>query len=491
MKHKYKLLMVLVIACSGCEDQLNVAPISNLTTDTYFVNEADAKSALTGAYSQLNFIYRDENIVTPNIVGADDGIPFLTGNADRRALWSYNILPTNTFVGNIWSAAYTGIQRANIVITRTPGIPMDESLRNRFIAEAKYLRAIHYFNLVRFFGGVPLVADETTSVENLNIGRASRDEVYDFIESDLTDAEDVLPESYGAADVGRATRGAAKGLLAKVYLTRAGASASPYWAMAAEKAKEVIDAGTYGLWENFADAFALANKGGKESVFEIVYLTDVSGTNFSTGYAPRGAPIVPNNGSGILRVSKQLYDLYLDEDKRKSVTFLTSYTTPGSGVVVNLSPTDADPARATSFWKLSDPSSRVGGQAGKSFPYMRFSEVLLIYAEAVNEANGGPSADAYLAFNSVRERAGLNPLVDLTQAQFREAVLQERRLELAFEGHRWFDLARTARLVDAVAAETSFGRAPAIQPYNALFPIPQREIDANTALRDQQNEGYF
>jgi len=125
---------------------------------------------------------------------------------------------------------------------------------------------------------------------------------------------------------------------------------------------------------------------------------------------------------------------------------------------------------------------------GTSWPYMRYSELLLIYAEALNEANNGPGIDAYKAINKVRNRAGLPSLDGLSKSQFKEAVLQERRVELCFEGHRWFDLVRTGRLEEAVKSENSFNRNAQIKSHHNLFPIPQREVDANRALG--QNDGY-
>jgi starch-binding outer membrane protein, SusD/RagB family len=489
MKAKYSYLLSLLLAVMGCEDQLNLAPKNNLTSATYYKTADDAKAALSAAYGQLGLVYRDETIVTPNVVGADDGIPFLTGNANRVAFWNYAIIPANTFVFNIWSQSYIAIQRSNIVIERLPAIPMDETLKARYVAEAKFLRALHYFNLVRFFGEVPLVLNETTTLRNIAVPRNKVDDVYTQIETDLKEIESVLPKNYAGAnaDIGRVTQGAAKGLLAKVYLTRAGANTgSPFWAQAATKAKEVMDLGGYSLWPNYADVFALANKGGRESIFEVQYITNILGTNFSTGFAPRGAPIVPNNGSGILRVSGSLFDSYLAADRRRNVTFLTSYVS--NNTTVNLSTTDSNPANAISFWKLADPTSTVAGNAGKSFPYMRYSEILLIYAEALNEANSAPTAEAYSAVNEVRRRAGLPDLVGLTQSQFREAIYLERRLELCFEGHRWFDLVRTGKLIEAVKAENSFNRNANIQAFNVLLPIPQQERDSNPNL--SQNTGY-
>ena len=481
----FSVFLILI----GCVPDLDLASKSNVSVGTYYQTPSDAKAAVVSMYSMLRSMYRDEVLITPNVVAADDGIPFLTGNADRVALWNYNLVPTNTFSGNIWQQAYQAIQRSNIIISRIPPIAMDETTKQGYVGEAKFLRAMHYFTLVQCFGGVPLVLKETTGLAEATIARATKDEVYKQIETDLKEAETALPKTYTGADVGKATQGAAKGLLAKVYLTWAGTdAASPYWALAAAKAKEVMDLGLYNLWDNYSDAFSLASRGGKESLFEVLYITDLAGNNFTTGYAPRGAPIVPGNGSGIFRVSPSLFNSYSTNDKRKPVTFLTSFVHPTTKVVTTLSVTDTDPAKGVSFWKLADLTSTVAGNGGKSAPILRYAEVLLIYAEALNEAGKGPTPQAYEALNKVRARAGLDPLSGLTYQTFKEAVWLERRLELCFEGQRWFDLVRTGRLLTAVKAETSFGRATTIQPYHTLMPIPQREMDANPALK--QNEGY-
>jgi hypothetical protein len=488
MKSTYIIFAIIITAVYGCEKKLDLAPVTNPTVNTFYKTPEDAAAAVTGVYSILEDIYTHEAVVTPNMVSADDAVPFLQGNADRRAIWSYNFVSTNSFINNPWALSYQGIQRANVVISRMPGISLDENLKKRYIAEAKFIRAIMYFNLVRFYGGVPIVTNETTSLENVEVPRSTKDEVYALIETDLKEAEAVLPVKHTGTDIGRATQGAARGLLAKVYLTQAGNEvSSPNWAKAAAKAKEVMDMGIYDLWENYADVFDIRNKVGKESLFEVLYLTDVNGNWHTTYWAPRGDPRVPSNGFGTVRPTKNLYDLYAANDKRKPVTFLTSYVNPTNGATVNLSIDDPNPAVAISFWKLADLTSKVGGGGGKSFPYLRFPDILLVYAEALNEVNG-PVMEAYAALNRVRARAGLAPLSGLTKAQFKDAVLTERRLEFVLEGNRWFDLVRTGRLVDAVKAETSFGRNPLIQPHHVLFPIPQREIGANTSL--VQNPGY-
>lgn len=478
-------MLGLLLLSTACEKQLDLFPVTNLTSATYYQSAADALAAVNACYAHLNSSYGVvDGLMFIDLVTTDDAVPFLTGAADRPLLWRYNITPSNSFV-NQYSTAYAGINRSNTVMDRLPGIAMDEALKKRYVAEAKFVRALHYFNLVRLYGDVPLVTQETTSLDGLNVSRAPIAEVYDLIEADLKEAETTLPKTYPASDAGRATQGAAKGLLAKVYLTRAGTSkGSPYWTLAAAKAKEVIDLGVYDLWANYADVFSLATKGGKESVFEIQYLTDVRGHSFGTHYGVRAIALYPGPGSGAARVSPSLFNAYTAADKRRSVAFQTSYTL--GGVTTNLSVTDPDPTKAVSFQKMWDRTARTSG--GLSAHVLRFADVLLMYAEALNEANNGPVAEAYAALNRVRSRAGLSLVSGLEYGTFREAVWQERRLEFPFEWQRRFDLVRTGRLLDAVKAENSFSRNATIQAFHVLLPIPLSEMDANPSLK--QNPGY-
>ncbi|WP_138991740.1 RagB/SusD family nutrient uptake outer membrane protein [Larkinella sp. C7] len=475
------LLLVVALLATACESQLDLSPVTNLTNATYYKTADDAKAALGACYNAIGNL--DPNL---DITTTDDAIPFLTGDANRPLLWRYDITPANTFV-SLYSPAYRGINRSNTVIDRLPGIAMDETLKKRYIAEAKFLRALHYFNLVRLYGDVPLVTKETTSLEGLELPRSPANDIYALIEADLKEAESILPVTYPASESGRATQGAAKGMLAKLYLWRAGTTAgSPFWTQAATKAKEVIDQGVYALYDNYADAFALTARGGKENIFEVQYLTDVRGHNIGRGFGVRAALIYPSGGAGIARVSASLFNAYSANDKRKPVTFITSYVY--NGVTTNLSITDPDPTKAVSFQKLWDKTAKTNGGEGTSIPILRYSDVLLMQAEALNEVNNGPTAEAYAAINKVRIRAGLTALTGLNYQQFKEAVLLERRLELTFENNRRFDLIRTGKLVEAVKADNTFNRNPVIKPFHVLLPIPQVDMDANPSL--VQNPGY-
>ncbi|KQS30858.1 RagB/SusD family nutrient uptake outer membrane protein [Dyadobacter sp. Leaf189] len=478
---RYLIYLLPALLTMSCESKLDLTPVTNLTNATYYKTAEDAKAALGACYAAIGNLDPFADLVT-----TDDAIPFLTGAADRPQLWRYEITTANSFIAQ-YAGGFRGINRSNIVIDRLPGITMDEALKTRYIAEARFLRALHYFNLVRWYGGVPIVTSETASLEGLEVEKASVEEVYKLIIDDLTAAESVLPATYPASDVGRATKGAAMGILAKVYITMAGTNRqSPYWAQAVAKLKQVIDSGVYDLYANFADAFALTARGGKENVFEVQYLTDVRGHGQGRGYGVRGALIYPSGGSGIARPTKSLFDLYSAEDARKPVTFLTSYTY--NGTTTQLSITDPDFTKAVSFQKLWDKTAKTSGGEGTSIPILRYSDLLLLYAEALNEVNNGPTAEAYAALNKVRTRAKLAALTGLTYQSFKEAVWLERRLELTFENHRRFDLLRTGKLIDAVKAETTFNRNPKIQPFHVLFPFPQSDTDANPKLK--QNEGY-
>lgn len=474
---KHLILLCLIGLMTSCE-VLDQKPESNFTPANFYKNADDAKAAVSAVYDPLNnanlysqvmWILQDQ--ATDD---AEWGNGRSTANQPKNDLDKYTFTPaTNTFQA-IWSTVYSAINRANAVITRLPAVPMDEVLKARYMAEAKFMRGFYYFTLVRLFGGVPIMTTETTSLNDLSVARASVDEVYTLIVQDFTEAETVLPASYTGADRGRATKGAATAFLAKVYLTRQD------WAKAAAKAKEVIDSGQYDLWANFADAFLIANKNGKEAVFEMQALSGGFGEgSWMQGYMrPNFDRVNGVAGFGDDPATENLYRAYRDDDKRRNVTLrLYSATSTPAAPASVLFP--------CYVYKYLDPAATGNADGGNNYPIIRYPDVLLMYAEALNEL-GANNAEAYATINRIRNRAGLPNLTpNLTQAQFRDSVLLERRLELAFEGHRWYDLARTKRLISAMKAQN-----PAINvaEHHYLFPIPQTERDVNPKL--EQNPGY-
>ncbi|CCH52057.1 RagB/SusD domain protein [Fibrisoma limi BUZ 3] len=465
-----------LFSLSACE-VLEQIPESSFTPDNFYKNADDARAAVSSVYDPLNSSNLFGQVVWILQDQATDDAEWgggrSTANQAKNDLDKHTFTPATSTFQSIWTTTYQGINRTNAVIERVPGITMDETLKARYIAEAKFMRAFYYFSLVRLFGGVPLVLQETKSLNNLNVARASVDDVYKQIVQDFTDAEAVLPATYTGADRGRATKGAATAFLAKVYLTRRD------WTNAVTKAKQVIDSGTYDLWTTFPEVFLIANKNGKESVFEMQAL----GGGFSEGSLMQGYMRPPFDrvngvaGFGDDPPTENLYRTYRPDDKRRDVT-LKLYSATS---------TPAAPASITFpcyVYKYLDPSATGNGEGSNNYPILRYADVLLMYAEALNEQNG-PTADAYAAINRIRRRAGLADLSGLTKDQFRDAILLERRLELAFEGHRWYDLVRTGRLIDAMKAQNP---SIVVPESHLLYPIPQTERDVNPQLT--QNPGY-
>ncbi|GAB3262171.1 RagB/SusD family nutrient uptake outer membrane protein [Larkinella harenae] len=476
--NRFFLLAALALGLGACS--LDETPPSSLAPVNFYTNAADAAAAVNAVYDIANQVGdQSRNFIIMGDLPGDDMDP-LSNNADRVQIWSFQTIPTNSVVTQTWQIIYQGINRSNAAIDRIPGISMDENLKKRLVGEAKFLRAYYYFYLVRWYGGVPLMLTETQSLSaGKNVARASADEVYAQIIKDLTDAEASLPDKFSGADLGRVTAGAAKAMLARVYLTRKD------FPNARTKAKEVIDNAAkygYGLFDRYIDVFAISNKNGKESVFEIQFVGGGTGqgSGMVTYFAPENSPVT-GRGFGSFFPTMDLYNSFKTGDKRQEL-YINSYV-DGAGKTVNT---------FQHFNKYVDPSARTFGDANNNFPIIRYADVLLMFAEAENEISG-PTAAARDAANPIRRRAFGLPLttastVDfsatLTKEAFRQALWDERRWEFYAEGHRWFDLVRTDRLVPVLKAKGKTN----ITETHKLFPIPQRERDLNPNLT--QNPGY-
>ena len=293
MKTTYILAGLLALTLTACKEKfLNLAPVSAVNTSSYYQTQSDILTALNGAYGALQFNGQYGQLYVVAEIPSDDTTPVLSGSVtDQDEFDKFYVRTTNPFILARWSDGYRGIYRCNTVVDRIAGITMDETLKKRIVGEAKFLRALMYFNLVRVFGDVPLVLTEITDpLQGYEYGRAPVADVYAQIIKDLSDAEAALPATYGVADVGRATSGAAKSLLGKVYLTQ------KRYADAASKLKEVIDLGIYALLPNYADLFVAANKNSKESIFEVQYKKGNigEGSRFANTYAPE------NSGNAVI-----------------------------------------------------------------------------------------------------------------------------------------------------------------------------------------------
>jgi hypothetical protein len=470
-------------------NKLTENPKSVIVSSQFYQTTSDATSAVNSVYGTLNSdpagdfpLYgRQLNLLVEN--GSDNQTysPSNT-NPDVRALGTASYITSNSRVQKVWQQLYYGINRANIAIDNIPAIQMDTVLRARLIRESKFIRALLYFDLVRLYGDVPLVLHNpnSTNIDNLLIARTPTNDVYTQIISDLKDATN-LPKTYGSADLGRATSGAAHTLLAKVYLTRQG------WTDALTELNTVINGGYgYALFPNYYDAFQKATKNGEEHIFSVQFETNLgeansvqdlsqSFTSFNTGTFPIDIP-----------ADSSVYKLFSANDTRRAVTFYSSVYNAATGQTVVFNNPYAPYFNKFVDYSLSPLSSQT--QSGINYPVLRYADVLLMQAEALNEINGGPTSDAYTAINQVRTRAHIaNLTTGLNQSDFRDSVFLERRKEFIQEGHRWFDLVRQGGtvLVDALHKIPVKSAASA---KNTLFPIPLVEIQINSKLT--QNPGY-
>lgn len=475
-----KLILFLLVltgtTIASC-GRLDESPESAFTPANFYKNADDARAAVNSVYDLMNNanLYNQAIWVLQDQAtdDAEWGGGRSTANQAKNDLDKYTFTPATSTFQSVWSTCYQGINRANTVLAYVPAISMDEGLRTRLLAEAKFMRGFYYFTLVRLFGGVPLVLKETTSLNDLAVSRASADEVYQQIITDLSEAESVLPTAYTGADIGRATKGAATAFLAKVYLTRED------WPRASAKCREVIDLGLYNLWDNFADVFAIANKNGRESIFDVQAIGGGLGEgSWMQGYMrPNFDRVNGIAGFGDDPPTKNLYDAYSPQDKRRDITLrlYSDTSTPKAPASI------AFPGYVR---KYLDPSATANGEGSNNYPIIRYADILLMYAEALNEQGPG-NMEAYNAVNRIRKRAGLPDLLPtLSQAAFRDSVLLERRLELAFEGHRWYDLVRTKRLISAMKAQNA---SIAVSERHYLYPIPQTERDVNPNLTQNPN----
>ncbi|WP_234567314.1 RagB/SusD family nutrient uptake outer membrane protein [Rhodohalobacter sp. 614A] len=481
-------LIFLAVASWGCEDQiLNKQSPNEVTAVNFYKTEDDAVAAINAVYDALQYrgLFKNSYWSIGDIT-SDDADKGDGGKSDGPAWWEFDLFDiksTNSLLADSWADSYTGIYRANIALERIPAIDMDESLKNRLIGEAKFLRGYYYFWLVRLFGDVPLIT-EPQSLGDLKVSRTAKAQIYDLIIRDMSEAAAVLPTTYSDGDLGRITKGAANGMLAKVYMWQKD------WQQAANYSKQVIDSGVYSLLENYADNFEEEFENGSESIFEAQFMkggpngawgNGSDGTIHHISIAPRNSGTPGLEGWGFDMPTQDLVDEFEEGDPRLEATVLMEGSTIQGGKVYN--PEWSSTGYNTRKYLVKrDGFIEDGSDSPVNVRVMRYSEVLLNYAEALNEL--GRTGEAYPYVNQVRERVGLAPLASgMSQDAFRDAVYHERRVELAQEGHRWWDLVRTDRALEVMSAKGSN-----IQQHHLIFPIPQSEIDVNPELT--QNPGY-
>ncbi|MCH5716568.1 RagB/SusD family nutrient uptake outer membrane protein [Niabella hibiscisoli] len=458
---------------SGCKGDFLDIPLEGQTeAPEFFQTQDDALKAVSAIYT---FLRSWDNSAFPYQylfgVPADD-VEKGSNPGDASFINAYNnftFTESDDGVNGYWNGQWQAIGRTNQVITNVPNINMDATLKNRLVAESKMLRAYFYFNLVRIYGGVPIFDGLQ---ENYNIPRNTVEEVYAFIAKDLTEAADVLPQTYSAADLGRVTKGGALGLLSKVYLYQKN------WQKAYDVSNQVIALG-YSLDPDFNHLFRVAGEFGTESVFEVNCdcKPGFGGSQYAEVQGVRNL-----FGWGFFVPTTSLESAFEAGDIRKELTILRQGETTLEGDLIQ----KGDPL-AGDMWnqKIYVPKSVNNNTCGygsvQNIRILRFAEILLINAEAANEL--GNSAVAETQLNKVRKRANLGNTTATTQPTLRTAIWKERRVELAMEGDRFVDLVRTGQAATALAS-LGFQAGK-----NELFPIPLLAINQSNGVLTQ-NPGY-
>ena len=483
MKLKYNLIAIALLgfSFSSCSDFLEQNPQTDLSENDFYKTADDILSAVNGVYSSLQEGDIYGNWYVFGEIPSDNTRNQLSGSVTTQNEFDQFYIDTqNSMIANFWKAAYKVINRTNTVLGRIDGIEINTELANRYKLECKFIRALMYFNLVRVYGDVPLVLKEISISESYDILREPKENVYNQIIADLKEAQD-LPVSYSTAEDGRATQGAAKALLANVYMTL------HKYAEAETILAEIINSGRYSLLENtpgslnidgYKNVFSPVNHNSKEGIFEIQFLKGGygEGSNYANNFAPEnsGTNVVAVGGTGGNNIPEMdIYNAYEEGDLRRDFSMSLGYYDNRK---------NNEWVESRYVCKFMDVPYQ-NNDASNNYPVIRYADVILMYAEALNQ--NGKTAEACKYLNMTRRRGfgyqttETSP-VDLQttdKAQFALMVEQERRVELAFENHRWFDLIRTGRAVEVMKS-----KGFSLNETNLICPIPQKQIDVNPKL---------
>lgn len=483
MKLKYNLIAIALLgfSFSSCSDFLEQNPQTDLSENDFYKTADDILSAVNGAYSSLQEGDIYGNWYVFGEIPSDNTRNQLSGSVTTQNEFDQFYIDTqNSMIANFWKAAYKVINRTNTILGRIDGIEINTELANRYKLECKFIRALMYFNLVRVYGDVPLVLKEISISESYDILREPKEIVYNQIIADLKEAQD-LPVSYSTAEDGRATQGAAKALLANVYMTL------HKYAEAETILAEIINSGRYSLLENtpgslnidgYKNVFSPVNHNSKEGIFEIQFLKGGygEGSNYANNFAPEnsGTNVVAVGGTGGNNIPEMdIYNAYEEGDLRRDFSMSLGYYDNRK---------NNEWVESRYVCKFMDVPYQ-NNDASNNYPVIRYADVILMYAEALNQ--NGKTAEACKYLNMTRRRGfgyqttETSP-VDLQttdKAQFALMVEQERRVELAFENHRWFDLIRTGRAVEVMRS-----KGFSLNETNLICPIPQKQIDVNPKL---------
>lgn len=522
------LATAISVSLTSCNDWLNEETPGNNELEDYFTSGATAERVVNAAYTPLAWEYNDTYFSEWYIgdIASDDALKGGQNLADGSEAYdidNFKVNINNAILLDYYRAKFQGIARCNLALKSVPGVELDETLsesrRDCLMGEAYFMRAFYYFQLVRVFGGVPLIDEVLDSSDKWQQPRATAEETYDHIINDLIQAEKLLWEkdTYDEKDLGRATRGAAVAMLCKVYLYRHDYENAYKWG---KIFRDEEYGSQYRLMDNYADNFLLANENGPESVFEIQYMSDPTsdygeGFGFTRGAfstiltRPRMSSLGGQKGWGFNHPTHNLYNEFEPGDSRREAAIGVPDAESQAEVEVMYLNTPYYNNKVSYSENGTFPALDHAARSPYNYRLIRTSDVLLLYGEAALES--GHITDAKWALEEVRARArrsatttnalpafpGYLGYTDTTD-DLRRAIRHERRVELAMEGHRWFDLVRWGIAYDVLDKDNgSYGRnedeivraemASFVKGKNELFPIPAEEIALNPM---EQNPGY-
>lgn len=476
LKGIYFIIGLMMVVSMSCKKSfLDIVPIDRVAKDNFFKTDVDLQIAVNGVYATQRGLYASvgssSNSFALEEARSDNATQNVADQAERVATESFTDDAGNLLVLSMYSQMYNIVNLCNAIIDRAPNATGDKLAIDVAVAQARFLRAATYFQLVQDWGGVPLKITESLDFNNVIQPKATVSEVYDFITSELTVAATTLPVTYDGTsgnEVGRATKGAALALLGKALLQE-GKNAEAVTALTA-----VVNLGIYSLLPDYADLWVPENKNTVESIYEIQFNpANQTGSPYTSALTPpveaTNLGIAASGNAFAIRPTQDLLNAYEPDDKRKNA----SIAIDGTGLPYII--------------KYLDLQTASSG-ARNDFPVLRYADILLALAEAMGE-----STEAYGLINQVRTRAGLPDINAATPGTFIDKVMHERRVELAFEDHRWHDLLRLPadQTIAIMSAQltTQFGRPIQLTAKNLLYAIPIAEIQTSGGAITQ-NEGY-
>ena len=507
----YTAALILMILASCKKDFLNLTPDSEANAEDFYKTAEQFQQAVNGVYEPLRATVGESGFIMGEMRSDNTHYDYYAPDRGIHIIRRENIDDflddsQNQWTNGYYNTCYVGIARANTILSRIESADFDQAAKDQIIGETKFLRAYYYFNLVRYFGGVPLFLTEVQKEADAFLARSTPDEVYAQIISDAKDAVEKLPTPTFPQN-GRATKGSAATLLAEVYMTRKDFAA-------AEPLLRSVTTMGYNLLPTYADAFQLGNKNSRESIFEIQFMMGDQGQQsmFTYWFIPKASNVelitgvVSNtlNYGGWNVPTDDMLNTYEAGDSRKnaSIGIAEGVIASDGSFVIQASKSiegyvvPAGKIAKPFVKKYLHPHSRERN-TDDNWPVYRYSNVLLMLAECLNEMGNPGEALTYI--NQVRKRASatLPNIVETGKTALADIIAHERRVELAFENHRWHDLVRTGKAIEVMTAHGAQMKATYnfispnaynLTPDKLLFPIPYLELQLNGALT--QNPGY-